>query len=182
MDNQVNPNGNGTNFFNNPVPANNQENPLGNLMNNDTAPVEPVNNQQAVVLGKIEEAKENNAAGVVLGDTSNVTYEDTLDKPVESENDFSNANNQFINTNNYSETALNDLNVDGTYNKLNSDYYQPKDYVNDPAVRENMNPKKKNTVVISQELKMIFLIAMGLLLFIFVMPVISDFIRGIIYR
>ena len=73
----------------------------------------------------------------------------------------------------YGESAIEGLNVKGNYNQLEKE----PDYVNDPQVRENMNPTKKNTVTISKELKTVIIIAIVLLVFIFVIPTIFELIN-----
>jgi len=84
--------------------------------------------------------------------------------------------NKFI-TENQTNTALNDLNVEGEYNGL------PKvDYSQDPKVMENIQSnKKKNTITITGEAKVFLIIIAVLLLFTFVMPIIFDFVRDIQY-
>ncbi len=84
--------------------------------------------------------------------------------------------NKFIDNNKkFNETSINDLNIDGSYNKMSSI-----DYSNDPQVIANIQEStKKNTVKISKELQTFFLIAMILLAFIFVMPYIFDLVRDI---
>ncbi len=75
----------------------------------------------------------------------------------------------------YNETSINDLNVDGAYNRMNI----APDYVNDKQVRENIEAPKKNTVPISKELKTVFIIALVLLAFIIVMPMLFDLISNL---
>lgn len=77
---------------------------------------------------------------------------------------------RFINTG-YNETAITDLNISEDYNNLNKI-----DYTKDPKVMENIQQfeGKKNTIPISKELKMIFMIAIGLFVFILIMPYIFD--------
>ena len=81
---------------------------------------------------------------------------------------------RFINTG-YNETAITDLNISEDYNNLNKI-----DYTKDPKVMENIQQfeGKKNTIPISKELKMIFMIAIGLFVFILIMPYIFDFFRN----
>lgn len=82
--------------------------------------------------------------------------------------------NKFI-TENQTNTALNDLNVEGEYNGL------PKvDYSQDPKVMENIqSSKKKNTITITGEAKVFLIIIAVLLIFTFVMPTIFDYINDI---
>ena len=81
---------------------------------------------------------------------------------------------RFINTG-YNETAITDLNISEDYNNLNKI-----DYTKDPKVMENIQQfeGKKNTIPISKELKMIFMIAIGLFVFILIMPYIFDLFRN----
>ncbi len=81
--------------------------------------------------------------------------------------------NKFI-TENQTNTALNELNVEGEYNGL------PKvDYMQDPKVMENIQSQnKKNTITITGEAKVFLIIIAVLLLFTFVMPTIFDFINN----
>lgn len=140
---------NGGNFFNQP-----QNSQIPNLNGGTNTPVNtiPVGNTN------------------VVNDQSNEALKDKV---------LGNANsNQFINTpNNYNETSLNDLNVDGAYNKL-----ERPDYVNDPKVKMNMEGHKKNTIPVTKETKTFIIIVLVMLVFIFVMPIIFDFIRNIKYR
>jgi len=84
--------------------------------------------------------------------------------------------NKFI-TENQTNTALNDLNVEGEYNGLSK-----VDYSQDPKVVENIqSSKKKNTITITGEAKVFLIIIAVLLIFTFIMPTIFDFIRDIQY-
>lgn len=88
---------------------------------------------------------------------------------------INNQNNRFINfDNNQNEQSLDNLNVDGSYNQLETSKYS-----NDPKVIQNINETKKNTVPVSKELKTVIIIALFLLLFIIVMPMIFEFINDI---
>lgn len=85
---------------------------------------------------------------------------------------------RFINSTGYNETAITDLNISEDYNNLNKI-----DYTKDPKVMQNIqqyegNENKKNTIPISKELKMIFMIAIGLFVFILIMPYIFDLFRN----
>ena len=122
---------------------------------------------------------------VTLGTVSNVTYADTIgnidySEPVTPTPDVgSDKTESFINTE-QSETSLSDLNVDGTYNRMNV----APDYVNDPKVMEILHPeqvpeKKKNTLTITKEIKMVFVIALVLFAFIMLIPYISDIVNKI---
>ena len=85
---------------------------------------------------------------------------------------------RFINSTGYKETSITDLNISEDYNNLNKI-----DYTKDPKVMQNIqqyegNENKKNTIPISKELKMIFMIAIGLFVFILIMPYIFDLFRN----
>ena len=83
--------------------------------------------------------------------------------------------NKFINNNiDTSNTSLNNLNIDGAYNDMPKVYYSQ-----DPKVRENM--QKKNTVTITSEGKVFLIIIAILLIFVFILPTIFDFITNISY-
>ncbi len=84
-------------------------------------------------------------------------------------------NNMAQMQNTYNNSSINDLNVDGAYNRMNV----APDYVNDSKVKENMEAPKKNTVPISKELKTVFIIAAILLVFIIIMPIIFDYINNL---
>ena len=75
----------------------------------------------------------------------------------------------------YNETSINDLNVDGAYNKMNV----APDYVNDKQIKDNIESHKKNTVPVSKELKTVIIIALILLVFIIIMPMIFDFLNNL---
>lgn len=84
--------------------------------------------------------------------------------------------NRFINDNiDTTANSLNDLNIETG----NAD--GPKvDYSKDPKVMENLN--KKNTINITSEGKIFIVIIIALLIFIFVLPTVFDFIRKIQYQ
>jgi len=84
---------------------------------------------------------------------------------------------QFINkSNGYNETSLNDLNVDGKYNKLEKSIYS-----SDQTVRQNIenHEKKRVTVTITAEMKIFIIIAIIMFVFILIMPFIFDFVENI---
>ena len=119
---------------------------------------------------------------VTLGTVSNVTYADTIgdinyDTPPQENVDTSNNTSEtFINPS-YNENTLSDLNVEGTYNNMNVS----QDYMNDPKVMENIHPdpEKKKTITIGKELKTFILIALVLLVFIFVLPILANIFNKI---
>ena len=170
----MNNNPNVNNSFINNVPNNNP------VPNNNLGSVDVTQNQPNTQNSVPASAPQNNV--VTLGTVSNVTYADTIGNidygtpPVDPntvESQPSNPEN-FIN-NDYNETSISDLNVEGTYNNMNV----PPDYTTDSKVMANLHPEKKNTITIDKELKTFFLIAIVLLLFIFVLPNLLDVINKI---
>lgn len=185
------PNGNGQYFnnnANNPVPMNQNVMPTPNLNMN---------------------TPENNNSGIVLGTTSNVTYNDTIGNVFDNNQN----NNNPINTNQVdtnqinnnpvpspqvmddnraiapsmmqennsdANAYINDMNVNGTYNNM-----EAPSYVNEAQVTENVKiatGQKKVTVPVSKELKTVIIISVILLLFIFVMPILGDLLNNIRFR
>jgi len=93
---------------------------------------------------------------------------------------FKEHTNQFINNESiHNETSLTDLNVDGTYNKLENNTYP-----NNIQVSENINNQKnkKATIKITKEMKTFIIIVIIMLIFIFIMPTVFDFIQNIKYN
>ena len=137
-----------------------------NQVPNNQGPVQvnsvPPQNQQAQILNQVNMTQANQPAV----------------EPV-NQNNFINQNVQTggVNMDNmiHNDTSINDLNVDGAYNRINV----APDYVNDKQVRENMDFAKKNTVPVSKELKTVIVIAAILLIFIIVMPFLFDLISNI---
>lgn len=91
--------------------------------------------------------------------------------------------NRFISSGiNPQENSLNSLNID------TGDTNSPRiDYSNDPIIQEKMeqmnNPQnKKNTITITSEGKVFLVIIAVLLIFIFVLPTIFDYLRDIQYK
>ena len=84
--------------------------------------------------------------------------------------------NEYVNNVGYNETSLNDLNVDGGYNKLEASTYS-----NEEVVRENIENHTKKTVkiTITQEMKVIIIISVVILIFIIIMPFIFDIVENI---
>lgn len=101
------------------------------------------------------------------GATSNVVYQDTTGGIINNSN--SNAT-PVENQNN----GLNNLNIVGNYNGM-----EAPSYVNEPIVKENITQNKKNTITITKELKTVIIIALVLLVFIIIMPIISDLLNKI---
>lgn len=125
-------------------------------------------------------APQNNV--VTLGTVSNVTYADTigdidLGEPIK---DTEEESTSYLNNTEYNPTSLTDLNVEGNYNNMNV----APDYTTDPKVMENLHPdpEKKQAITINKELKTFFVIAVILLVFIFVMPIIVDLFNKIRFR
>ena len=87
-----------------------------------------------------------------------------------------NTDNRFLSQNEFNETSLNDLNVEGGYNNI-----ERTDYSQEPQVRANIDGQKKNTITITGEMKTLIIIALVLLIFVFAMPYIFDLIREIKY-
>lgn len=90
---------------------------------------------------------------------------------------INNQSNQYINydiSNARNETSINDLNVVSDYNQMG----RP-EYTNDPKVMENINQQKKNTIPVSKELKTVIIIALILLVFIIIIPMVFDFVNDI---
>ena len=156
---------------------NNNQNNLNNPQMNDfmgTNPPQPtlnviptINNQDLNVNNQEKNSNQfNNMQTFNQNSLPQTENEDTL--VIKQPNKFINNN---IDTTN---TALNNLNVDGTYNNM------PKvDYLQEPKVKENM--QKKNTVTITSEGKVFLIIIAVLLIFVFVLPTIFDLITNISY-
>lgn len=123
----------------------------------------PPQNQQAQILNQVNNAMPNNNQAVNQNS-------DSFFNPANQVNTGVNLDNEV-----YNDTSINDLNVDGAYNKINV----APDYVNDQKVRENMDTSKKNTVPVSKELKTVIIIAVILLIFIIVMPFLFDLVSNI---
>ena len=136
----------------NVIPTNNTQNNVGNQ--NNFINQNPINITNAGF-------GTNNQNGFIQNDVENTLT-------IQHQNKFINNN---IDTTN---TALNNLNVDGSYHNM------PKvDYSQEPKVKENM--QKKNTVTITSEGKIFLIIIAVLLIFIFVLPTIFDLITNISY-
>ena len=117
---------------------------------------------------------------VTLGTVSNVTYADTIGdidfgEPIKDE-----LNNYIKDSNDYNETSLTDLNVEGGYNNMNV----APDYTSDPKVMENLHPdpEKKKTITINKEMKTFFVIALILFAFIMILPILMNLFDKIRFR
>ena len=127
----------------------------------------------------------NNNENVILGTTNNMTYGQTIQNVVPNPQNteqnpipLENTDNRFINQNTtFTENNLNELNVNGSYNKM-----EAPEYVNDPKVVENIQGSTKKTIPITKELKTVILIALILLAFIILMPTIFNLINNIRFR
>lgn len=182
------PNGNGQYFnnnANNPVPMNQNVMPTPNM-----------------------NTPENNNSGIVLGTTSNVTYNDTIGNVFDNNQNNNPINTNQVDTNQINSSPvpspqvmddnraiapsmmqennsdanayINDMNVSGTYNNM-----EAPSYVNEAQVTENVKiatGQKKVTVPVSKELKTVIIISVILLLFIFVMPILGDLLNNIRFR
>lgn len=76
---------------------------------------------------------------------------------------------------------LNDMNVNGTYNHMDA----PPEYVNDQQITNNVQlatGQKKVTVPVSKELKTVIIIALILLAFIIVLPMLGDLLTNLKFR
>ena len=85
--------------------------------------------------------------------------------------------NQFINKERIrNETSLNDLNVDGKYNKLDKSPYSDEE-----KVRDNIDNRQKHNIKITldHEKKVFLIIVAVMLVFIIIMPFIFDLIENI---
>ena len=159
---------------------NNNVNPAVNTQNSSNQVVAPTG-QMTQPVAPQEAAPQNNV--VTLGTVSNVTYADTigdidLGTPLP---EGEQSTNSYLNNNgDYNATSLTDLNVEGNYNNMNT----APDYTSDPKVMENLHPdpEKKKTIKITQELKTFFVIVVILLVFIIIMPVLTDLIDKIRFR
>ncbi len=138
----------------------NNTNGINNNQNNFNNTVVPGQNQQTQMLSQMN--IDNNSMQQV------------------NNSELANLNNNYTNqsTQSYNDTSINDLNVDGTYNRMNV----APEYVNDQQVKENIQAPKKNTVPISKELKTVFVIALILLAFIIVMPMLFDLLNNLRYQ
>jgi len=151
------------NTFNNAQPIQNQT-PIDN--NAYTQNINP----QATSDNSIQIPSQNNFIQPVQSiepQPQNIQSEDTIQM---------NAENKFLTPNEFNETSLNDLNVEGSYNNI-----ERTDYSQDQQVRENIEGTKKNTIKITSEMKTFIIIALVLLVFIFIMPYIFDMLRDIKY-
>ena len=178
-------NQNGNNNLSFGMLNNNSVNPSMQINNNYQNSAIPINeNNQGGEGPSIQIPANNNSNDVVtLGTVSNVTYADTIGNidygapEIPEIQNFDNANinnDNFIN-NEYNETSLSDLNVEGTYNNMNA----APDYISDPQVMANIHPEKKNTITITKEIKTFIVIALVLLVFILIMPYLFDLFNKI---
>ena len=169
----MNDNGNTNRFI--PNMNDNQNNNMTQLENTNTLNVLPTQNMVNTPVSNVP----NNEVNINPVAQSNINTPDNINNlanPMPDDNRFINTGNSVVDMNN--NTALNDMNVDGTYHNFEN----PPAYTNDPEVRQNIENAKKNTVPISKELKLIIIISVIMLVFIFVMPTIFDFLRNIKYR
>ena len=141
--------------------------PVNNIIpdeNNNLSEIPNVSTQQNSVVNNVTQnttpiiQNDNNAINALnIGDNNNQTQVS-------------------LEPQNYNETSINDLNVDGGYNHME----KAPDYVNSPEVKENINPTKKNTITITKELKTVIIIVGVMLAFvIIIMPLLFDLINKI---
>ena len=150
-----------------------QSAPTINFENDSVAPAPTIQEQVTPVA-----PNQNPNNNVTLGTTSNTTYISTISTPNDTTLDMTTPLDS-VNTvvSNEQEAYINNLNVDGAYNRMEKS--EVPEYINDPQVRENMDPHKKNTVPITKELKTVIIIAIVLLVFIFIMPEVFDWISNL---
>ena len=152
------------------------------LYNVGTAPVTTVIPNTNVVNTMNNTVNSNN---VILNQQNNQMVDNNFNMNnqtngfVNSQNNVDNNDNSFISPeNNYQETKLSDLNIDGTYNNMN----RAPEYVNNQTVIENVEPKKKNTLKVSKELKTVLIITAVLFLFILIIPMLDDLLNNIRFQ
>lgn len=151
------------NLPNSPIP-----NSLTNMV--PTVPNKPNQN----TINNNSQTLEQNQNNLYLNQPNAITN-NNQEQNISNNNIINQQQNKFINYNNSpSETSIADLNVEGSYNQL-----EKPSYANDPQVKQNMAEHKKNTVPISKELKTVIVIALILLIFIIIIPIIFEFINDI---
>ena len=133
-------------------------------------PNQPMNNQ--ITNNNVEPTNVENINN--FNNQMNPFYEEPNNNYQEETPMLNQQQNRFITNSIDNNMALNDLNIDGTYNNM-----PQVDYSQEPQVQENL--KQKNTITITSEGKVFIIIILVLLLFIFVMPYIFDLIRNIKY-
>ena len=169
----------------NPVPVNNMTPNMAPMPNNVAAPSTPVpmptaQPQQVPVANTMpnqtQPVPQNNIVNnqVVIPQTNNTNPNGPVVNPA--------INMTNPNADNVSGgPSLNEMNVDGAYNHMES----APSYVNDAEVKNNIDViqgKKKVTVTITKELKTVIIIAAILFVFIIFMPYVFDLINKIKYR
>ena len=127
-----------------------------------------------------------------INDTMNVNIQNMATNHISVNNDISaEIDNNILNNSNQQKTivtnmTINDNNIDTKVlsNSMNNDAIQrannqDSQYVNKTYVTTNNKPKKKNIQLnLGSEFKIAFLIMVILMIFIFLLPKISEFFRG----
>ena len=108
-------------------------------------------------------------------------------RPIETQNDDINELNHIIKPNQNKFIKDEIVSPETTLTSLNIESNNQIDYSRDPRVRENLEQienqtTKKNTITITSEGKVFILIIALLLIFIFVLPTIFDYVRNIQYK
>ena len=151
--------------------------PVGNNQN----PIPPVNNIIPDENNNLSEipnvsTQQNSVVNNVTQNTTPIIQNDNNAINALNIGDNNNQTQVSLEPQNYNETSINDLNVDGGYNHME----KAPDYVNSPEVKENINPTKKNTITITKELKTVIIIVGVMLAFvIIIMPLLFDLINKI---
>ncbi len=162
--------------------------PTGNVIPNMTSQNSTTANNPILGLTQKNEVTYADVIGSSMKEENNQTNQGFFNSPTNtslnvennpvpssSTSDSSSEDNQFINmTGMHQDTHLNDLNVDGSYNNL-----EAPDYATDEQVKKNINEYTKKTVPVSNELKVVIIIAVLMLIFILFMPELGDLLRNI---
>ena len=156
-------------------PVGNNQNPIppaNNIIpneNNSLSEIPNVSNQpNSVVNNVMPNQASQNTAPIIQNDNNTINALNIGDN--------NNQTQVSLEPQNYNETSITDLNVDGVYNHME----KAPDYVNSPEVKENINPTKKNTITITKELKTVIIIVGVMLAFvIIIMPLLFDLINKI---
>ena len=158
-----------SNMNNNPLPSGNVIPNTGTNMVNIPSGEQIISNNQ-VSLGKMNNTGSSN---IPQNSMPVINNEMPTNTSTTQQSMMSNLTSEPTNT----ESQLNDMNVNGSYNKM-----EAPDYVKDKQVMENINSPKKNTITITKELKTIIVISLILLVFIIIMPAIFNLINNIRFR
>ena len=155
--------------------SNNNNRFINNLENVNSTQLDFNDNEKPVQKDNVEPIKNSKPNDNGSNPLSEMNIEDAkLKSKVIETNE-----NQYVNSENkYNETSLNDLNVEGTYNKFET---PTTPFSNDEQVRENIeyHEKKTSKIVINQEMKIFIIIGIVMLIFIIIMPYIFDIVEKI---